>query len=212
VGLPQAYIVLASPLNKIYLLCGSAGSVIRSGGLRQAPDVSRNFNSHYHSMTRVIITFEKTNSLRLFSLLSVLALLIPSCKKETQEVSNGSPTLAEMRVNIMNDWQIVRMMSIKPQYGQIYTSPCSEAAIFRFEDDNRFTYLADPLCYSEPNTFGFWEIRTKDSLFIDFNGNPTYSGYEKMGIAKLTKDTMQWYIYPNGRNDSITDEYTLIPK
>jgi hypothetical protein len=31
--------VLASPLNKIYLLCGSAGSVIRFDGLRQAPHV-----------------------------------------------------------------------------------------------------------------------------------------------------------------------------
>jgi hypothetical protein len=44
-GLPQACIVLASPLNKIILVVplersGSAGSVVRIGGLRQALAVS----------------------------------------------------------------------------------------------------------------------------------------------------------------------------
>lgn len=151
--------------------------------------------------------------MRFFSLLSILSLLFPSCKKQAQQVTNGSPTLAEMRVNIVNDWRIVRIMSIKPQseYGQIWTSSCLQAAIIRFADDNTFSYLADSTCFPDTNSFGFWEVRTKDSLSIIFNANPI-SAFEKMGIARLTKDTMQWYIYPYSRTDSVTYEYTLVPK
>jgi len=43
---------LASPLNKIYFLCGSAGGVIRFGGLRQAPAVV----CHLMKITIAILT------------------------------------------------------------------------------------------------------------------------------------------------------------
>jgi hypothetical protein len=43
-GLPQACIVLASPLFINYICCGgSAGSSKKIGGLRQALDVSGNY-------------------------------------------------------------------------------------------------------------------------------------------------------------------------
>jgi hypothetical protein len=49
--------VLASPLNKIYLLCGSAGSIIRFDGLRQALNVGRNYHSPMQAQMQKLVLF-----------------------------------------------------------------------------------------------------------------------------------------------------------
>jgi len=47
--------VLASPLNKIYLLCGSAGSSKKIAGLRQAPIVVRNHCPVIRNLTILVV-------------------------------------------------------------------------------------------------------------------------------------------------------------
>jgi hypothetical protein len=148
----------------------------------------------------------------LFSLL----LAIFSCKKETSPEELERRKLGTMRANIVNDWKIFKVMTVKPasEYGTISRSPCEDVAIFSFKSDGSFNYAGNPACYSTPNIAGVWSLPKKDSLFITFTENWIIGAYEKLEVTKLTADTMKWNILAatgNG-NPIITLEYTLIPR
>jgi hypothetical protein len=142
--------------------------------------------------------------------------VIFSCKKDISPEELERRNLAKMRTDIINDWKIFKVMTVKPasEYGTILRSPCEDLAIFSFRSDSSFNYAGNPACYSTPNIGGVWTLPKKDSLFITFTENWIIGAYEKLEVTKLTADTMKWNILAatgNG-NPVITLEYTLIPK
>ncbi|MBN8835621.1 MAG: lipocalin family protein [Sphingobacteriia bacterium] len=153
----------------------------------------------------------------------LLLLAFFSCKKELspeelqrQKLELEQQKLAAMRANLVKDWKIFKIMTVKPasQYGTISTSYCEDAATFSFKSDSSFNYIGNPACYSQQNIRGVWSLPKSDSLFITFTENWVIGAYEKLEVTKLTADTMKWNIIAstgNG-NPNITQEYTLIPR
>jgi Lipocalin-like domain len=146
-----------------------------------------------------------------------------SCKKELspeelerQKLQIEQQKLVAMRANLVKDWRILKIMTVKPasQFGIIATSFCEDAATFSFKSDSSFNYKGNPACYSRENIRGVWSLPKSDSLFITFTENWTIGAYEKLEVTKLTADTMKWNIIASTGNGSplITQEYTLIPK
>jgi hypothetical protein len=145
-----------------------------------------------------------------------LLLIIFSCKKEISPEELEQQKLAAMRINIVNSWKIIKIMTVKPtsQYGTLATSFCEDAATFSFGSDSSFNYIGNPACYSRQNIRGVWDLPKADSLFIKFTENWVIGAYEKLEVTKLTADTMKWNILASSGNGNpvITQEYTLVPK
>ena len=161
--------------------------------------------------------------MKLLYFFPVLLLILFSCKKELtpeelerQKLRLEQQKLAAMRTNLVNDWRILKIMTLKPtsQYGIISTSFCEDAATFSFISDSSFNYKGNPACYSRENIRGVWSLPKADSLFITFTENWTIGAYEKLEVTKLTADTIKWNIIASTGNGNplITQEYTLIPK
>ena len=153
----------------------------------------------------------------------LLLLAIFSCNKdaspeelERQKLELEKQKLVAMRTNIVNDWKIIKIMTVKPatEYGTIATSFCEDAATFSFNADSSFNYAGNPACYSRQYIRGVWSLPKTDSLFITFTENWIIGAYEKLEVTKLTADTMKWNILASTGNGNpvITQEYTLIPK
>lgn len=153
----------------------------------------------------------------------LLLLAFFSCKKELtpeelerQKLELEKQKLAAMRANLVQDWKIFRIMTVKPasQYGTIATSFCEDAATFKFKIDSSFNYIGNPACYSREIIRAVWSLPKADSLFITFTENWSIGAYEKLEVTKLTRDTMKWNIVASTGNGNppITQEYTLIPK
>lgn len=152
-----------------------------------------------------------------------LLLVFSSCKKEVspeelerRKLELEKQKVATMRASIINDWKIIKIMTVKPvsEYGALATSFCEDAATFSFNSDSSFNYAGNPACYSRQNIRGVWSLPKADSLFITFTENWIIGAYEKLEVTKLTADTMKWNIFASTGNGNpvITQEYTLIPK
>ncbi len=147
------------------------------------------------------------------SLISFGFIIMTGCKKD-KEISPEEieeQKVETMRKNIINDWKILKIMTIKPVPVNGTTIFCP--ATFSFYDDHTFNYTGDdPACTLGQNIKGTWELPKSDSLFITFTGNHIIGAYEKLEVTKLTADTMKWNILAASANGIITQEYTLIPK
>ena len=152
--------------------------------------------------------------MKLVYFITILLIVVFSCKKEITPEELERQKLAIMRANIINDWKIIKIMTVKPlsEYGSIATSFCEDAAIFSFKSDSSFNYAGNPACYSRQNIKGVWKLPKADSLFITFTENWIIGAYENLEVTKLTADTMKWNILAPSSNGMITQQYTLIPK
>ena len=152
--------------------------------------------------------------MKLIYFFTILLIVVFSCKKEITPEELERQKLAIMRTNIMNDWRIIKIMTVKPlsEYGNIATSFCEDAAIFSFKNDSTFNYAGNPSCYSRQNIRGVWKLPKADSLFITFTENWIIGAYENLEVTKLTADTLQWNILASSANRMITQQFTLIPK
>ena len=152
--------------------------------------------------------------MKLIYILTILLIVVFSCKKEITPEDLERQKLQIMRTNIINDWKIIKIMTVRPlsEYGTIATSFCEDAAIFSFKSDSAFNYIGNPACYSRQNIKGVWKLPKADSLFITFTENWIIGAYENLEVTKLTADTMQWNILASSANGVITQQYSLIPK
>lgn len=152
--------------------------------------------------------------MKLVYFLSVFLVIVFGCKKENSPVKLEAQKLAEEQKNIVNDWKLIKIMTVKPnsQYGQLATMYCQNSLTFSFKSDDVFHYTLDTPCYPDENTYGFWNLAKTDSLFLNFTGPSHIGAYERLEVSKLTADTMKWNILSGYNNGIITQEYTLIPK
>jgi hypothetical protein len=146
--------------------------------------------------------------------LLILLATVFACKKQSSPEELEGRKLTEMQKNIINDWKIIKIMTVKPssQYGVIWTISCQDALTYSFKSDKVFNHTYDPPCFPSGSAYGFWDLPTTDSLFLEYRGPINPGTYEKKVITKLTADTLKWTILSQFNNEVITQEYTLIPK
>ena len=116
--------------------------------------------------------------MKLFYALPFLFSIVFACKKEDPPNEIETPSLIEMKKNIVNTWKIFKVMTVKPisRFGEGGTLSCQDATTFNFKGDSTFYYIVDSSCFPGGSSVGFCNLASKDSLILDFRG-PTHPGH-----------------------------------
>ena len=152
-----------------------------------------------------------------FVMLSVLACTKSTStdEEESRRLKLEKEKLEAMRVNIIKDWKLIKIMTVKPvaMWGSLATSYCSEAGTYSFRPDNRFVYSDNRVCSLRDSVRGRWELRRTDSLYLHPTENYNFfGGLGETEVSMLTADTMKLNLLVSDGTQVITSEYTFIPK